>query len=364
MRVPLLPGILRPRVSFLGLTAAALVAGAAAGIVWLALTADDGPGDTRQTALAIPMPAGKAPNADPNAPKTAAPGPSQASIPQASITIPLAPKGNGPAPLTPAPDAELVETTPIGILPVIGSDGRRPWKVYARPFDATGKSPRVAMVIRGLGLSATVTEIAIHRLPSTVTLAFTPYGADLNKWVALARGRGHEVLLTLPMEPANYPTDDPGPHTLLTSATHNQNLDRLHWVMSRFSGYAGVMDFMGSHFTASRPHLSPILKELNKRGLMFIDSRASLRSIAAPLATEIGLPRAVNNRFIDTNPSRAAIDKRLFELERIAITGGHALGIGDPYPATIERVVAWIKGLKKKGVVVVPATAIADKQPD
>ncbi len=363
MRVPLLPGILRPRVNPLAITAVTLVAAAAAGIAWLALTANEGPMDTVETTLTMPMPAGNAPapasNAEPKAPKTAALGP-----PQTSITIPLAPQRRGPGPLAPAPDPELVEKTDIGILPIIGSDGRRPWKVYARPFDATGKRPRVAMVIRGLGLSATITETAIHRLPGTVTLAFTPYGADLNRWVATARDRGHEVLLAIPMEPSNYPTDDPGPHTLLTSATSDQNLDRLHWAMSRFTGYAGVMDFMGSHFTSSRSHLSPILKELKKRGLMFVDSRASLRSIAAPLATEIGLPRAVNNRFIDTNPARAAIDKRLYELERIAITGGHALGIGDPYPATIERVVAWIEGLEKKGVVVVPASAIADKQPD
>lgn len=363
MRGPLLPGRSKPRVSVLAITALTLTVAAIGGIAWLALTAEDGVKATKDATLTMAVPTGTAPapalDVAPTAAKTAALG-----TPKVSIAIPLAPKRPGSAPLPPAPDPELVEKTTIGILPIIGSDGRKPWKVYARPFDAKDKRPRVAMVIRGLGLSATITETAIHRLPSTVTLAFTPYGMHLNRWVALARDRGHEVVLALPMEPSNYPTDDPGPHTLLTSATTDQNLDRLHWMMSRFTGYAGVMDFMGSHFTASRPHLSPIFKELNKRGLMFIDSRASLRSIAAALATKIGLPRAVNNRFIDTNPAPAAIDKRLFELERIAITAGHALGIGDPYPATIERVVEWIKGLEKKGVAVVPATAIVNKQPD
>ncbi len=50
-----------------------------------------------------------------------------------------------------------------------------------------------------------------------------PYGADVERLVARARGEGHEILLQVPMEPFGYPDNDPGPQTLLTSLTPEQN---------------------------------------------------------------------------------------------------------------------------------------------
>ena len=266
--------------------------------------------------------------------------------------------------LAPAPDRALIEKSRAGLLPIIGKDGRRPWKVYARPFDGDDRRPRIAVVISGLGLSGAATEAAIRRLPGPVTLAFAPYAKGLDRWVPLARAAGHEVLLTLPMEPVNYPANDPGPYTLLTSLSPAQNLDRLRWVLSRSTGYVGLIDFMGSRFATSRRDLRPVLEELRKRGLMFVDSRASLLSVGASTASQIGLPRAINDLFIDFHASRAAIDQNLSELENIARENGHALGVGAPYPVTLERLSAWLAGLEVKGFALAPVSAMADKQAD
>ncbi len=266
--------------------------------------------------------------------------------------------------LKPAPDPGLTEKSGLGLLPVIGDDGRKPWLVYARGFDDRDRRPRIALVIVGLGLSEASTQAAIQRLPGAVTLAFAPYAKTLDRWIPLARAAGHEVLLTLPMEPDNFPADDPGPHTLLTSLAPAENLKRLRWVLSRTSGYVGVINDMGARFTTSSRHLDPILGELKRRGLMFVDSGASLRSVAARMATRIGLARAINNRFIDVKASREAIDQRLSEIERIARTSGHALGVGTPYPVTFERVGRWLRGFEKKGLILVPVSAVANKQPD
>ncbi len=266
--------------------------------------------------------------------------------------------------LKPAPDPGLTEKSGLGLLPVIGDDGRKPWLVYARRFDERDRRPRIALVIVGLGLSEASTQAAIQRLPGAVTLAFAPYAKTLDRWIPLARAAGHEVLLTLPMEPDNFPADDPGPHTLLTSLAPAENLKRLRWVLSRTSGYVGVINDMGARFTTSSRHLDPVLGELKRRGLMFVDSGASLRSVAARMATRIGLARAINNRFIDVKASRAAIDQRLSEIERIARTSGHALGVGTPYPVTFERVGRWLRGFEKKGLILVPVSAVANKQPD
>ena len=139
-----------------------------------------------------------------------------------------------PAPqvaLAPAPDPALVEQSAFGPLPRIGADGREPWQVYARPFDTSDQRPRVAIVISGLGRSAAATEAAIQGLPGAVTLAFLPYGQNLQHLINLARAAGHEILLNLPMEPIDYPINDPGPNTLLTALSIEQNQNRLNWVL-------------------------------------------------------------------------------------------------------------------------------------
>ena len=270
-----------------------------------------------------------------------------------------------------APDPELVVEGENGLLPVIGDDGRQPWQVYARPFADSGNQPRIAILLANLGLSQSATNAAIQQLPGSITLGFTPYARHLEVWISEARAAGHEVLLELPMEPFDYPASDPGPHTLLTSlpfaseeatAPFDDNQARLDWLLSRFSGYVGVTNFLGDKFTSDPESLTPVLESLRDRGLMFLDARTSSSGVAAQLANQLELPRALNNRFIDNEASRVAIDARLFELERIANSEGYAVGIGFPYPVTLERVARWAPTLREKGIILVPITAVASVQ--
>ena len=145
----------------------------------------------------------------------------------------------GPVKLAPAPDPRLVERTRLGLLPRIGEDGTRPAQAYARPAAAVS-GPRIGLLVAGLGISQSVTADAIAKLPSAVTLAFGPYGTDLERAAAEARESGHEVMLQVPMEPFDYPDNDPGPHTLKVRAPVQDNIQRLQWVMGRFSGYTGL----------------------------------------------------------------------------------------------------------------------------
>jgi uncharacterized protein len=142
-----------------------------------------------------------------------------------------------------APDARLVESSRYGLLPRVGADGARPFEVYARPIvlDPTLKagSPRIALMVGGLGLNAEGTRSAIANLPGAVTLGFAPYGAAIEERAAEARGAGHETALQAPMEDFLDSADGPGPHTLKTSASDSDNLDSLRWLMSRFHRLCG-----------------------------------------------------------------------------------------------------------------------------
>jgi polysaccharide deacetylase 2 family uncharacterized protein YibQ len=253
----------------------------------------------------------------------------------------------------------LLEKSRYGMIPVI-ADGLKPFTAYAAGTDAdrakAATVPTIAIVIAGLGVGATKTADAIMNLPGAVTLAFTPYGSEPGKLVERARAQHHEVLLQIPMEPFDYPDNDPGPQTLLTSLSTEQNIDRLFWHLSRFQGYVGIASFMGARFVASDAVMQPIIREAAKRGLGYFDDGASPRSVAGSLAQGQTMPFAKADASIDSVPTAAEIDKSLANLETLAKTRGNAVGIASGLPISIERIAKWAKTLDSRGIMLVPLT--------
>jgi polysaccharide deacetylase 2 family uncharacterized protein YibQ len=254
-------------------------------------------------------------------------------------------------------DPDLIESTPAGPLPRIADDGRSPMTAYAPPVPAM-QGPKIAIVVAGLGISAKATQAAIDHLPAAITLAFLPYADDVQRWVGEARKRGHEVLLEVPMEPYDFPDSDPGPHTLRAGNGEDSNIDRLTWSLTRFTGYAGVMNLLGGRFMADPNALEPVMTFLARRGLVFFDAGPAGRSIGPDVAKRTGAPYVQSAANIDAIQTGMEIDQRLSELEARARLNGSAAGTAFVYPVTIERLSAWAQGLSGRGFVLVPASAI------
>ena len=270
----------------------------------------------------------------------------------------------GPTDDKPAIDPRLTESSRHGPLPRVGPDGSRVSEIYARPVKVVaGKqnAPRIAIVVGGLGIGSTATADALGKLPGVVTLALAPYGSNLEQIAARARGNGHELLLQVPMEPFDYPDNDPGPQTLLTSLEVAQNIDRMQWLMSRFQGYVGIANFMGARFTASEQSLGPVLREAAKRGLIYLDDGSSQRSVAGQIAGASNLPFAKADLAIDAVPNPSDVDRALGRLETLARERGVAVGVASALPVSIERIAKWAKGIEGRGVTLVPITAVSNK---
>ncbi|HYJ36890.1 MAG TPA: divergent polysaccharide deacetylase family protein, partial [Rhizomicrobium sp.] len=253
----------------------------------------------------------------------------------------------------------LIENTIRGPLPRIADDGRKPMTVYAAPAPANAKF-KIAIVVNGLGQSATATKTALDSLPAAVTVGFTPYANDVGEWVAQARAHGHEVLVQIPMEPLDFPDSDPGPHTLRAGQEEEANIQRLTWALSRFTGYAGVSNFLGQRFLTDSEALSPVLSYLSRRGLYFFDNGAASQSVAPMVAGQVGIPVAQSGPALDMVQSPQEIDRRLSELETQARANGSAIGTAFLYPATMARIAAWARGLESRGFVLVPVSAIVN----
>lgn len=267
-------------------------------------------------------------------------------------------------PLATAPDKELLEKV-TGIakpLPKIDSRGRMPWQVYARPLTGNEKGQHVALMVTGLGLSRAATIAAIRKLPAEVSLVFEPYATDLEDWLLRARLAGHEVFVSLPMESGSFPNRDAGPMALTTAVQVIDNLKRLHAVLGSFGGYVGVVSTMGSKFGTADGQLKPMLEEIKRRGLMFVDAVRTSKSSAPTLAAEIDLPVVKNNVVIDEPPSSNAIQRKLRGLETFVSKNATAIAMIRPYPVSIHQTQAWIRTLPDKKLALVPVSSLVGKQ--
>lgn len=261
--------------------------------------------------------------------------------------------------------ADLMEMTDQGPLPVVAADGRRPFETYSATAIQAPEASKIAIIVTDMGKISRTTRRALADLPANTTFAFSPFGQGINGWAEQARRANHETLLMIPMEPVNYPQDDPGPLTLLATQTPSQNLNLMQASMSKLQGYLGVINNKGSRFTAAKESMRPMMQEFRARGLMYVDSQTSQYSTGPDLARDMGIPVAVNSRlgFLDEELSAAVISERLDELEKIAARDGYAVGIIRPYPVSIDAISAWAADLEVRGSVLVPISQIANQQP-
>lgn len=254
----------------------------------------------------------------------------------------------------------LLEETPQGRLPIVGPDGTRPMEQFARPWSGA-RGTRIAIVVGGLGLSQTGTQRAIQQLPPSVTLAFASTGNSLKRWMQDARRAGHEILVQVPFEPFDYPANDPGPGTLLVKTSAKQNLDRLHVAMGEITNYTGIMNYLGARYLSDANAMEPVLRDLQKRGLLFLDDGSSAQSKTATIAKAIELPHAFGDMTIDTQLQKDAILKKLDELERIATRKGTAIGVASAFDESIDAIRQWSEEASRRGIEIVGVAALASE---
>ncbi len=253
----------------------------------------------------------------------------------------------------------LEEKDGIGELPRISNNGAIPWQVYARPSDPGITEPKIALMIEGIGLSRQASLGAINKLPPEISLVLNPYGRDLSDWVFRSRLGGHEVFLSLPMESEDFPMEDAGPLALDTRIQLAENQRRLDTVMASAAGYVGLVSFMGSRFMKADVQMRQLFKTFGERGLMFVVGGNRTRNDAIPVAKDLKLVHQESQMYIDDIPRIQQIRTNLDRLEAIAKEQGSVLAMARPYPVTIKSIIDWYETIKDKGVVLVPASAVA-----
>ncbi len=259
-------------------------------------------------------------------------------------------------------DAKLVETSKFGPLPRLGANGARPAEVYAHPFAETPLNrgaPRIAILVGGVGLDAATTQAAISRLPGAVSLGLAPYGSNLSEVAERARGAGHEIWLQAPMQGFG---PDPGPHTLKTGVSAAENEEALHWQMARFSGYVGVENYLGAKFTADADAVTPVLAEIARRGLIYLDDGSSAVSKVSDLAPGLDLKAAKAD--VIAAGDAATLESAFAAAEETARRRGSAILVATALPGALDYLAPWASGLEAKGFALAPVSALTSARPN
>ncbi|MBU0723677.1 MAG: divergent polysaccharide deacetylase family protein [Alphaproteobacteria bacterium] len=289
--------------------------------------------------------------------------PAAAPVPPAALALPQQQQAPlvPPAPVTPPeqqaslpPPDQTVPGLPPTPPPVLAGDPA--WRRNAQPAPIAEGKPMIAIVIDDMGIDKKRSARAMA-ITAPITFAFLPYASLVAKQAADAKASGHELLIHIPMEPS-VASVDPGPNALMTGLTPDLLAQRLAWNLGQFDGVVGVNNHMGSKFTASATAMRPVLEELKRRGMLFLDSRTSSDTVGFRMAGELGLAALQRDVFLDNTDSHDEVAKRLAETEQVARRQGTAIAIGHPRDATLDILELWIADVQARGFVLVPLTAL------
>lgn len=259
--------------------------------------------------------------------------------------------------IDPTIDPMLVEKTSVGNLPRISKDGRSSLLVYARPFNEQNKNPEISIVVHGLGISNSLAKAAL-RLRPEVSLAFSPYATNLKELMLSARKSGHETLLEVPMEPSDYPLNDPGPFALRKHYSTEKNIAQLEWILSRAEGYVGLINFQGDALLQNHLFTGTILPLISRHGLMFVEKGDHGDAIKDALNRQNSYHTKldIDITFDDDEISlQEKLDRALIIAEE---KGRVTIGV-QPFPMVLMRLAIWINNLQPERFHLTPISSRA-----
>jgi polysaccharide deacetylase 2 family uncharacterized protein YibQ len=208
---------------------------------------------------------------------------------------------------------------------------------------------RIAIIIDDLGYEFSAGRRAVN-LPGPVACAVlpdTPRGRELAR---AAHAAGKEVLLHLPLQ-SESGDEHNEPGTIVLDTTREEFANSFAASLASVPFVSGVNSHKGSLLTRHPGHMTWLMEELRARGdLLFVDSYTTHRSIALRVARENGVPSVRRDVFLDSDRSPEAVEKEFARLKRLARSRGLAMGIGHPYPETLELLERELPMLAAEGI--------------
>ena len=223
--------------------------------------------------------------------------------------------------------------------------------------EPAGRSGRLAIIIDDMGSSLQEAR-SLAGIGVPLTFSIIPGLHSYREVAAFAAANGIETMIHIPMQPKGWPGQRLEANGLLVSMDDAAVSERLEGFMRTLPKAVGANNHMGSEFTEHEDRMRVVLNTLKGKGLFFVDSVTSPRSVGMRLARELDMKTGRRGVFLDNEQDGAYIRGQLDQALRLAKKTGGVIAICHPHPATIRTLEAALPGLAKQGITLVPASEL------
>lgn len=220
---------------------------------------------------------------------------------------------------------------------------------------------RVAIIIDDLGYRKAEGVRAVE-LPGPVAVAVLPDAPLAATLARAAHAAGKEVLVHLPLQAVRDDgLDEPG--SIMLDTTRQGFSEAFRRAVLAVPHASGVNNHRGSLLTRHPGHMRWLMEEIGGQATwFFVDSYTTHHSVALAIAREHGIPAAKRDVFLDSERDPASIERAFERLKRLAREQGSAIGIGHPFPETLEFLEAALPRLAAEGIELIAPGDVLDSR--
>lgn len=218
-----------------------------------------------------------------------------------------------------------------------------------KPPVITGEGT-IAIIIDDMGSSLKEAEDLMN-IGVPLTFSVIPGLRQAREVAEAVHAGGYDVMLHIPMEPHDYPARRLETNGLLLAHSEGEIEKRMKGYFQAVPYAAGANNHMGSRFTEDRDKMLVVLEMLRAKGMFFVDSMTTPKSVGLSLSRELGLHATARSApFLDNSQDVVAVKAQLGALEKLARKRGSAVGICHPHRTTIQALAEELPRMRSRGI--------------
>lgn len=176
-------------------------------------------------------------------------------------------------------------------------------------YSATFAKTPLMIVIDDFGNGLDGTEEMLQ-LEIPLTIAVMPFLETSESDAKIAYEKGHEVIIHMPLEPKSGKRSWLGPKPITVDLSDEEIRQRVLEAIESVPHAKGMNNHTGSKATENERVMRIVLEVCKEKGLYFLDSRTSHKSVVGKIAKEIHLPYLENQMFFDQQHTRTHMSKQ------------------------------------------------------
>jgi polysaccharide deacetylase 2 family uncharacterized protein YibQ len=246
-------------------------------------------------------------------------------------------------------------------------DSKKPEKIYPAeilPLEKqlpqlpkTSGTGQLAIIIDDMGTTLQEAR-TLAGIGVPLTFSIIPGLAHYRDVATFAASSGIEIMIHIPMQSKGWPERRLEANGLLVSMDDSDLVKRVEGFADNIPKAVGANNHTGSEFTEHEDKMRAVLETLKGRGLYYVDSVTSPKTVGMRLAKELGMKSGRRQVFLDNEQDETYILGQLNQAVRLAKRSGSAIAICHPHPVTIKTLAAALPGLEKQGITFVPVSRL------